>query len=169
VRRRLFNALAGASAVLCLAAMAPWISSYFQTIGFRWFTQNNQFSWTTDFETVRGGFQRRQDIRPPYDFEIHSGPSFKKSQNTWLRNTFAGFGKESFSYRWGSGTASRNLFTIPFYAIAIPAFLPPYFWFVKERNRRRVISRQKENRCIHCGYDLRATPDQCPECGTHAN
>ena len=41
----------------------------------------------------------------------------------------------------------------------------PAIWFVRFRRRRE---RLLQGRCRRCGYDLRATPQRCPECGAIA-
>jgi len=52
---------------------------------------------------------------------------------------------------------------IPFWAIFLPlAGLTSWAW-VRWYRRREW---QQPGRCQKCGYDLRATSDRCPECGT---
>jgi hypothetical protein len=59
---------------------------------------------------------------------------------------------------------------VPYWVVAIPAAGVPVVIGLSRRllchRRRRRAERAR--RCESCGYDLRATPDRCPECGTVA-
>jgi hypothetical protein len=54
-------------------------------------------------------------------------------------------------------------FSVPHWALAAVFLLPAAVLVVVRRARRR---RFVPGLCRACGYDLRATPDKCPECGT---
>lgn len=59
----------------------------------------------------------------------------------------------------------RKGFDVYFGRIAMVATVPVVLWlFVNRRLLGR--SRPREGTCVICGYDLRASPHRCPECGT---
>jgi hypothetical protein len=86
--------------------------------------------------------------------ERHRSRDFYGSENS-----FAGFYFSRSSYRgtreWYVGFPYWFLIILTS-AVAIMAIV-----LLRRHGRRRITGA-----CINCGYDLRATPERCPECGT---
>ena len=71
-------------------------------------------------------------------------------------------------YTTGTGTHQSflklglGLLAVPYWLLALlAAAVALTSVLLSLRNR----ARRKRGRYAHCGYDLRATPDRCPECG----
>jgi hypothetical protein len=60
--------------------------------------------------------------------------------------------------RWDG--ASLQLW-IPHWLLLLLLIAIPIHWI----QRTLLARRRRPGFCPHCGYDLRATPDRCPECG----
>lgn len=66
------------------------------------------------------------------------------------------------------GRGTLNRFVIPTWLVAAVLF-PVTAWMVLGERRRRVRERRAAGGlCTRCGYDLRASIDRCPECGSPA-
>ena len=84
--------------------------------------------------------------------------------NTLNRWEGARFGYKLVTERTPPGSAPNSYRTIwfPHWCLALLfAILPALRLCSILRTRRRY----RVGLCPHCGYDLRATPDRCPECG----
>ena len=93
-----------------------------------------------------------------WHFQTHQpGNSYNKS---WVAWSYLGF-----SYgRLDNAMLGAKIVIVPFWLLIVVFGVPPMLWIIK-RMRRNSEDRY---RCHTCGYDLRATPDRCPECGTPA-
>lgn len=65
---------------------------------------------------------------------------------------------------WGYPTARSRAIFIPHWAIIMLTALLPAIAVT-----RSIRNRKRKGHCPNCGYDLRATPDRCPECGRVTN
>ncbi len=68
--------------------------------------------------------------------------------------------------RWDSSLWSCRTVLLPHWLTIWPALLLPLIWTTRRGVQwRRERRRRNAGCCVRCGYDLRATPERCPECG----
>jgi hypothetical protein len=85
----------------------------------------------------------------------------------WLRTGPEGFWNRLGFFWWsrndGAGKTKLLVLGTPYWAPALALALPPAAWLALAV--RRLRRKRRPGACRVCGYDLRASPDRCPECG----
>ena len=127
-----------------LLSVALWGASYW---GFFWRSHDH----TIFFGTYEGAVQ----------FALLEFPSSQEMGTGWHR-----WGKLSTRTDWVPRIEWRNSYTLlilPFWVIMILFSIAPVYVITPVYRRRR---RKNLGLCLKCGYDIRASEERCPECGT---
>jgi hypothetical protein len=180
VRRRLLNLVTLLSLLLCLAVCALWVRSVW---GFcDAITATRASSWTAyscentlclqRVFKVGGPSAASASVLPASNrWQVGLGgkvygPRYHQMMSTRSPHV-GGFSPDVSSgpYDAWSRTEVRFLAFPHWVVAALCAVVPLARLAVGVRDRRRHAT----GLCPRCGYDLRATPDRCPECGTAAS
>jgi len=188
-RRWLFNALATLSLLICLATTTLWARSYWinDAIGrLRCFPVDGHpvdGNWMPNLPKYYG-----EDARPIAIMQLmfvstlrgecratrHCGGVALLPQMPgwdWIHEPIKNGNARYQTNRFGFKLAVVNSGDQESFETIFPIWLPatltailPALWIFNPR--RRQTRRIRKGLCPSCGYDLRATPDRCPECGT---
>ena len=180
--RRLFTLCSAVSLLPCVATTALWLRGYW--VGDLWHfppvapppgdaaqLQGSPFQKPWVYQYLLGsGAGRLQLVR------VHKHVSMARPAGhvavappiggRWFQDPgFAG----GFQFRKRARAVHARGETIGGRVVAIPGWLPPLLFAVAPAAWcRRRLKRRKAGRaglCASCGYDLRASPERCPECG----
>ncbi|HZL37561.1 MAG TPA: hypothetical protein VFC78_19740 [Tepidisphaeraceae bacterium] len=165
--RRLFAILSAMSLVLCMTTSVMWMRSCFVFDSVCWMRPHRASSidshhgrlWFVMMWSVNGGLPRGIQI-------IHEPPIFDY-QNYPFTWEYAGITMQRFRGMLApSATPSHftsTAYSVPYWEVSLLLLILPTTAALRRMLRQRAVI---AGQCAHCGYDLRATPDRCPECGT---
>ncbi len=191
LRRWLFNLAAAVSLMVLLGLGALWVRTEWMNRyeTFDWSKQGTYYSLELssddlDFRvlsdpgfapapvrrhTTNGGWVRpppptNPAALPPWSNVLnlpHPRSGDRESRSVWWPHL--GFDYAEFDGWYGPGTTARA-YRISYFVGMIPAGAVCLLWGVMQAMKWYRAS-HRPGFCPKCGYDLRATPLRCPECG----
>jgi hypothetical protein len=178
--RRLFSLVCVLSLALSLAFAVLWVRSLWTGDSVRWFGAAQNLDVYTGPHLVMVTFEDDVDMRLAGAGWMHLSYAIQKGRNgaTWpwprVRQLLAPLGfyvdhdRTPLSVVPGPVTRHEGgraiyLVCVPYWLLVAGTGLPLPLLRVPGfvRSRRRSA----RGLCVGCGYDLRATPGRCPECG----
>jgi hypothetical protein len=163
VKSHLLTLASSLSGVLCASLMVLWVVSYREVV----------YVGHTNRE---GAYFRAASHRGGIEVNLYRVVFLPGARHGWEVETFPADGRFTKQDNDGRGVGWRGVRLLPeavgrrhvhalvvsHWLVAIPLAVPPGWWL---KRRARDRDRKRKGRCHQCGYDLRATPDRCPECG----
>jgi hypothetical protein len=183
VLRRLFTLLSALSLLLCVGTCVLWVRSYSGADEVYWYNAKIHRS-TRSWWGARTLYGMVEIARKPFsEYPSHGSDSLVFSRRTldvheafdetsdfdnvtpmYSPDHWIHFGIYFYGYPHDRGE--------PWWSLSVPLWMPaaantmiPSCWLALFTLRRKRVKRG-QGRCLVCGYDLRATPKRCPECGT---
>ena len=166
--RRLLNLLTGLSLLLCVAVCVLWVRSY----------ATSQFLGWSNPSCFVGALSMRGLVRLEYgtypgDDQGWSHVAYPSPPNGLWQEALArdrrggplkaiGVAAARVDYQ-ADGSRVRRALYLPHWLLAGTTLAAPLWSLFRTMRSRR---RRGTGVCRSCGYDLRATPERCPECGT---
>jgi hypothetical protein len=182
MKRKLLNLLTALSLLLCVAIVVLWLRSY-------WVLDNLGRVGQTKVIAVRSavgsldlgvtGADPENEQPGPRPYYFYNAGRFGRSSGVISAGTL-------FKFESRISKSGLGWIVVPHWIPALVLAVPPAVVLWKRRAswwasshfrfrvgplvviwlRRKVIPL---SHCQSCGYDLRATPGRCPECGTSAS
>jgi hypothetical protein len=185
MKRRLLNLLTAVSLLLAALVAVQWYRGYRvqdslsvrRVVGTPGVLLEERFNVVTCtgglwFSIDSASDDGRYDSSVIADWRQRHGLGWQLLHRTYSNPFYPSF-QDGRIHRFGfhlssdrSGTSGATHVVVPmWFAMACTAALPVAWVVVAGRRWRRERRRARVGLCPVCGYDLRATPEKCPECG----
>ena len=153
MKRHLFTILSGLCLIACAASTVEWVRSYWKAD----YLRLSGLKRGVEARTFQGSLELTYATGDRFEWDAEAGAVPADVYAARMRGYpaytgFAGFGVRS---RFGRMWTVR----LPL-CFVTPVLAGSAVWSLRRRPR------YASGLCLVCGYDLRATPDRCPECGT---
>ena len=192
--RGLIAASALVSALLFVLVVAVWVRSYLVSDWVRVMreTEGPEYDVMVDGHPVghRDDFQRElgiqhgrgrigvsverrtnvsSDAQPGFNWQRLPPTPMDVSGLAGIAEVFfdrLGFGVIKMRERTDPGTSSVTVgILFPLWFAAVVTGTLPAVWLTRWRRESIAAKRRRAGQCTGCGYDLRESPERCPECG----